>query len=149
MQIFCGHGVYFSGGYLLDLGLILIQPVRRISVVLVRHTLDQDLVRRVESENERVENGTVIDVHVRIAVHYPEYVAEQMCSAAKGPARTQELLSIIGQVANVFVHSLYRFNRALALGAHRNLQHTGMAEVGADPATHSVGQAALGPDVVE
>ena len=53
------------------------------------------------------------------------------------------------QVINVLMDRLDGFDRALTLGSHGNLQHAGMTEVGANSATHAIGKAAFGANVVE
>src|SRR5580698_8249335 len=87
--------------------------------------LCRKLVGRVETEDESVEDGVfgALDFFVREG--------------------------LFGQVVDLFIHRLDRFDRALALGADEELQNAGMPEVGADAASDFVGETALGAEIVE
>ena len=125
MQILGGDPVGIGCRDLLDFRLIFVEPVGRISVILVGHALAENLVRRVETEDERVENGVFGTL---------DFVVGD---------------GLLRQIVDVFSGSLNGFDGALTLGADRHLQDAGMAEVGADASTDAVSQAALGTDVIE
>ena len=89
MQILGGHAVDVGGRDFLDFRLVLVEPVGRISVVLVGHALAENFVGRVEAEDEGVEDGVfgVLDFVVGDG--------------------------LLGEVVDVFVGGLNRFDGAL------------------------------------
>ena len=56
MQIFRRDPRYVFRGDLFDLLLVVFQEIERIAVKLIRHFFLQDLFRRIEAEDERIQN---------------------------------------------------------------------------------------------
>ncbi len=125
VQVLGGDAVHVGCSDLLDFRLIFVEPVGRISVIFVGHALAENFVGRVEAEDEGVEDGVFGAL---------DFVVGD---------------GMFGEIVDVFAGGLNRFDRASALGADRNLQNAGMAEVGANASADAVGQAALGANVVE
>ena len=57
VDILCGNAIHVRSIYFLNLGRILVEPVGGIAVELVGHALGENLIRRIEAEDECVEDG--------------------------------------------------------------------------------------------
>src|SRR5579859_5710109 len=108
MQILGGNTNHVGSVDLFDFRLILVEPVGRISVILVGHALGEDLVGRVEAEDERIEDGVFRALDLVVSN------------------------GLLGEIVNVLINSLNGFDGALALGSHGNAQNAGMPEIRAD-----------------
>ena len=125
VQILGCDAVHVRGGDLFDLRLILVEPVGRISVVLVGHAFAENLVGRIEAEDEGVEDGIFGALNFVVGD------------------------GLLGEIVDVISGGLNGFNGTLTFGSNRNLQDASVAEVGSDAAADAVGQSALGADIVE
>ena len=125
MEILCGYTVRIGGGDLLDFCLVAVQPVGGIAVELIGHALGQNLVGRVEAEDEGVQD-LIFGVF--------DFVLGDR---------------IFGKILDIFFDCLHGLDRALTLRGHRDLCDAGMPEVRANPSAHAVGEAALCANVIK
>src|SRR5579871_2524676 len=125
MNVLGGDAVHIRGGDFFNFGRKLVEPVSRIAIELISHALGQNLVGRVEPENECIEDRVLRLLDFDIGN------------------------GLAGEIVDVFIQSFDGFDRALALGSDDEALHAGMAEIGTDAAAHFIGKAATSADVVE
>ncbi len=99
VQIFRGHAVCVRGCDFLDLGGVFVEPVGWVPVELIGHAFAENLVGRVETEDERVKN--------RVFGALEFIVGKRM----------------LFEVVDVFLQCLDRFDRGLTFRTHHDLQN--------------------------
>ena len=125
VEILCGDAIDVRHGGLLNSGTIFLKKVQRVAIELVRHALAQNFVRRIEIENEGIEDGILGAL---------DFV---FCNG------------LLLQFVEIVVERLNRFHRAFALGAQHETADAGMIESGANAAADGVGQSQPGTNVLD